>query len=264
MFQGLAPGAGEQLWKRLLEIVWRVEELPCPTIFASHALCLTAAFELSLACDLLLAAESAKFGLVETVVGLTPSMGGPQRLAERAGPARAKQLIYTGGLFDAATLERWNVVSRVWPDRSFAEAAHAFALRLSNGPTQAHAATKRIVRTQIEQGTRAADAIVPALSGPAGPAIKSRSNTADNANISLYLPPFGLASVIALSSGLTRQPTSEAATTGVGRRLGGVGGPGEVARSSRHASSCWMPSARVGMSVACWPSPVMPKPSVPS
>jgi hypothetical protein len=103
-FQGLAPGAGEQLWKCLLGIVWRVEELPCPTMFASHALCLTAAFELNLACDLLLAAESAKFGLVETVVGLTPSMGGPQRLAERAGPARARQLIYTGGLFDAATL----------------------------------------------------------------------------------------------------------------------------------------------------------------
>ena len=165
MFHGLTPDAGEQLWQRLLEIVWRVEELPCPTMFASHGLCLTAAFELSLACDLLLAGESAKFGLVETVVGLTPSMGGPQRLAERAGPARAKQLIYTGGLFDAATLERWNVVNRVWPDRSFAAAAHAFALRLSNGPTQAHAATKRIVRTQVEQGTRAADAIVPAVSG---------------------------------------------------------------------------------------------------
>jgi enoyl-CoA hydratase len=164
MFQGLTPDAAEQLWQRLLEIIWRIEELPCPTMFASHALCLTAAFELSLACDLLLAAQSAKFGLVEVVVGLTPSMGGPQRLAERAGPARAKQLIYTGGLFDAATLERWNVVNRVWPDQSFAAAAHAFALRLSNGPTQAHAATKQIVRTQVEQGTHAADAIVPVVS----------------------------------------------------------------------------------------------------
>jgi enoyl-CoA hydratase/carnithine racemase len=165
LFQALTPDTAEQLWRRLLEIIWRVEALPGPTVFASHALCLTAAFELSLACDLLLAAESAKFGLVETVVGLTPSMGGPQRLTERAGPARAKQLIYTGGLFDAATLERWNVVNRVWPDESFATAAHAFALRLSNGPTQAHAATKQIVRTQVEQGTRAADAIVPVVSG---------------------------------------------------------------------------------------------------
>ena len=53
MFHGLTPDAGGQLWQRLLEIIWRVEELPCPP-FASHALCLTAAFELSLACDLLL------------------------------------------------------------------------------------------------------------------------------------------------------------------------------------------------------------------
>ena len=166
MFDGLSPQAGAELWRRLLEIVHRVEELPCPTFFASHALCLTAAFELSLACDLLLAAESAKFGLVEVVVGLTPSMGGPQRLAERAGPARAKQLIYTGGLFDAATLERWNVVNRIWPDDSFMEAARAFALRIANGPTRAHVATKQIVRTQVEQGTRAADAIVPSVSGP--------------------------------------------------------------------------------------------------
>src|SRR5581483_4017996 len=51
--------------------------------------CLTAAFELALGCDLLLAARSARFGLVETVVGLTPAMGGTQRLAERAGPARS-------------------------------------------------------------------------------------------------------------------------------------------------------------------------------
>jgi enoyl-CoA hydratase len=165
VFQALTPESGGQLWQRLLDVVQRVEDLPCPTVFAGHALCLTAAFELSLACDLLLAAESAKFGLVETVVGLTPSMGGPQRLTERAGLARAKELVYTGKLFDTATLERWNVVNRVWGDDGFADAAHAFALRLASGPTQAHAATKQIVRTQVEQGTRAADAIVPLVSG---------------------------------------------------------------------------------------------------
>jgi len=165
VFQALTPETGAALWQRLLEVVRRVEDLPCPTIFAAHALCLTAAFELSLACDLLLAAESAKFGLVETVVGLTPSMGGPQRLAERAGPARAQELIYTGELFNAATLERWNVVNRVWPDDRFGDAALAFALRLASGPTRAHAATKQIVRTQVEQGTHAADAIVPLVSG---------------------------------------------------------------------------------------------------
>jgi Enoyl-CoA hydratase/isomerase len=85
VFDGLSPERASAMWVRLLDLVHRVEELPLPTVFAAHALCLTAAFEFSLGCDLLLAAESARFGLVETVVGLTPAMGGTQRLAERAG-----------------------------------------------------------------------------------------------------------------------------------------------------------------------------------
>ncbi len=74
-----------RLFDGLVGLARRVERLPCPTVFAAHALCLTWAFELALACDLILAAESASFGLVERVIGLTPAMGGTQRLAERAG-----------------------------------------------------------------------------------------------------------------------------------------------------------------------------------
>lgn len=83
-------GRGSALWTRLIRLAQSVEDLPVPTVFAAHGLTLTAAFELALACDLLVAAERASFGLVEIVVGLSPSMGGPQRLAERAGPARAR------------------------------------------------------------------------------------------------------------------------------------------------------------------------------
>jgi enoyl-CoA hydratase/carnithine racemase len=165
LFATLDPVSGAALWREWLAMIQDVESLPFPTVFAAHALCLTAAFELSLACDLLLAAESARFGLVEIVVGLTPSMGGPQRLAERAGPARARELVYTGELYDAATLERWNVVNRVLPDEGFAQAAQEFALRLANGPTRAHAATKQLVRTQLAGGTRAADEVTPLVSG---------------------------------------------------------------------------------------------------
>jgi enoyl-CoA hydratase/carnithine racemase len=165
LFDGLTVEDGAALWRELLDLVHTVEELPLPTVFAAHALCLTAAFELSLACDLLIAAESARFGLVETVVGLTPAMGGTQRLAERAGPARARELVMTGALYDAATLERWNVVNRVLPDDGFDEAALAFARGLAEGPTRAHAATKGIVRAQVEGGARAADERVPELAG---------------------------------------------------------------------------------------------------
>ncbi len=165
LFDGLTVEDASALWRELLDLVHIVEELPLPTVFAAHALCLTAAFELSLACDLLLAAESARFGLVETVVGLTPAMGGTQRLAERAGPARARELVMTGELYDAATLERWNVVNRVLPDEGFDDAARAFARRLAEGPTRAHAATKAIVRAQVEGGARAADERVPEVAG---------------------------------------------------------------------------------------------------
>jgi enoyl-CoA hydratase len=90
VFDGLSPEDAAAMWVSLLDLVHRLEQLPLPTVFAAHSLCLTAAFEFSLGCDILLAAESARFGLVETVVGLTPAMGGTQRLAERAGPARAR------------------------------------------------------------------------------------------------------------------------------------------------------------------------------
>ena len=165
LFAGLDPQGGAELWERGFELVHKLEDLPCPVVFAAHALCLTWGLEIALACDLLLAAESAQFGLVETRVGLTPSMGGPQRMAERAGPARARHFVMTGGLFDAATLESWGVVTRVYPDAEFEERSREFALKLANGPTKAHAATKAIIRAQKEGGAREADAIVPAEAG---------------------------------------------------------------------------------------------------
>jgi enoyl-CoA hydratase/carnithine racemase len=171
LFSDIAEGPdavtrGGALWARLLRTVQTLEGLPVPTVFAAHGLTLTAAFEISLACDVLLAAESAAFGLVEVVVGLTPSMGGPQRLAERAGPARARELVFTGERYPAAVLERWNVVNRVLPDEGFAEAAREYARRVAAGPTVAHAATKRLVATAVRHGVPAADDLVPAVSGP--------------------------------------------------------------------------------------------------
>jgi enoyl-CoA hydratase len=158
-FEGLTPSQGSKLWADLLGLVGRIEALPLPVVFAAHGLTLTAAFELSLACDIILASESASFGLVEIVVGLTPSMGGPQRLAERAGSGRARQLVMTGDLFDAATLERWNVVSEVLPDDRLDQRARSLSRRLAEGPTLAHAMSKRVLRAYVEGGVPAADRV---------------------------------------------------------------------------------------------------------
>jgi enoyl-CoA hydratase/carnithine racemase len=92
-------------------------------------------------------------------------MGGPQRMAERAGPARAREFVMTGDLYPASTLRDWGVVNMVWPDAEFEERSRELARKLANGPTIAHAATKKIIQAQKEGGARAADAIVPELSG---------------------------------------------------------------------------------------------------
>jgi enoyl-CoA hydratase len=156
-FDGLSQADAAEFCERLLAITHRVEALPFPTIACVHGLCLTAGFELSLACDMIWAAESARFGLVEIVVGVSPFMGGTQRVAERAGPARARELVMSGGLYDAGTLASWNVVNRVVPDEELAAKTTKFARRLADGPTLANAATKRVVRAYLDGGVRAAD-----------------------------------------------------------------------------------------------------------
>jgi enoyl-CoA hydratase/carnithine racemase len=161
VFAGKTHEEGAALFEELVKIVHKLEAMPLPTIASVHALCLTAGFELALGCDLLLAGESARFGLVERVVGLTPGMGGTQRVAERAGPARARELVMTGELFDAATLERWNVVNRVFPDDVLVEQTMKLANQLAIGPPKAHDATKRMVRAFLDEGgPRGADAHV--------------------------------------------------------------------------------------------------------
>jgi enoyl-CoA hydratase len=166
VFDGLSGGDAERFVEELLAITHRIEALPFPTLASVHGLCLTAGLELSLACDMIWAAESARFGLVEAVVGLTPLMGGTQRMAERAGPARAREFVMSAGLYEAATLERWNVINRVLPDGELAEKSMRFAERLAAGPTRAHHATKRIVRAYLEHGVRGADARTAEIGAP--------------------------------------------------------------------------------------------------
>ncbi|WP_433658747.1 enoyl-CoA hydratase/isomerase family protein [Nocardia sp. CA-128927] len=164
VFDGLSIEQGAELWRTLFaQIIHPVEALPCPVVFAAHGLTLTAAFEIALACDIILAAPKAKFGLVETVVGLTPSMGGPQRLAERAGSGRAREFVMTGDLYDAATMAEWGVVNAVHDDVE--TAARELTHRLANGPTVAHAATKKIIEAWRSGGVAHADSVTPEVSG---------------------------------------------------------------------------------------------------
>jgi enoyl-CoA hydratase len=157
VFDGLTPEQGSTLWDELLGMIDQLEALPAPIVFAAHALTLTAALEIALACDLIVASPKAKFGLVEKVVGLTPSMGGTQRFAERAGSGRARQFVMDGGVFDAEELERWGVVNTIFPADEFEQRSRTLAEELAAGPTRAHAMTKHILKRFREGGLPAAD-----------------------------------------------------------------------------------------------------------
>ena len=93
-------------------------------------------------------------------IGTTTLLGGVQRLAERAGPSRAREIIYTADQYDAATFERWNIVNRIVPDDALEAETRTFAARLANGPTLAYAAGKLIVRAYLDGSVRAADKVV--------------------------------------------------------------------------------------------------------
>jgi enoyl-CoA hydratase/carnithine racemase len=122
-----------------------------------HGVCVGGGFELALAADLVVAAESAKIGSVEGALGLNPLAGAIQRMAQRAGAVRAKEMALLARRYDARTLERWNVINRVVPDEQLAEVTRALAHELANGPTVAHASTKAIVSRAVSDGVQAAD-----------------------------------------------------------------------------------------------------------
>jgi enoyl-CoA hydratase/carnithine racemase len=160
VFKGKTAKEARERFTRHLRTIAELEELPFPTIAAVQGACMAAGLELALACDLIWASASARFGQVEASIGTTTLLGGVQRLAERAGPSRAREIIYTADQYDVATFERWNIVNRVVPDENLESETRAFAERLASGATLAYAAGKRFVRAYLERGIRAADALV--------------------------------------------------------------------------------------------------------
>jgi enoyl-CoA hydratase/carnithine racemase len=150
----------------MLEVLRTFDELPIPIVAAVHGVCVGGGLELALASDLVVAAESAKLGSVEATVGLHPLMGAIQRIAQRAGAARAKEMAMLGRRYDARTLERWNLINRVVADEQLDAAVMTLARELAGGPTVAHAATKALVSIAVSEGVRAADEAMVELQRP--------------------------------------------------------------------------------------------------
>jgi enoyl-CoA hydratase len=111
---------------RFLEGWTRLSETRKPVIAAVSGFCLGGGLELAMMCDMIVAAETARFALPEITLGIMPGAGGTQRLPRAIGKAKAMDLILTGRMMDAAEAERSGLVARVVaPDRLLEEALAA-------------------------------------------------------------------------------------------------------------------------------------------
>jgi 2-(1,2-epoxy-1,2-dihydrophenyl)acetyl-CoA isomerase len=127
-----------------------------PVIAAVNGTAAGLGAHLALACDLVLAAESARFIEVFVRRGLVPDGGGAYLLPRLVGPQRAKELMFFGDALTAADAERLGLVNRVVPDADLEKTAREWAARLAAGPTRALALTKQLVNASLDTDRTAA------------------------------------------------------------------------------------------------------------
>ena len=128
----------------------RLEALPIPTIAAVNGFALGGGCELAMACDLVYASEAARFGQPEVNLGLIPGFGGTQRLTRRVGLMRAKEIVLTGEMVDAAKAKAIGLALDVLPAAQLVPHAVAIARKIASRAPLAIAAAKRT----LEAGAR--------------------------------------------------------------------------------------------------------------
>ncbi|MCX5586185.1 enoyl-CoA hydratase/isomerase family protein [Streptomyces erythrochromogenes] len=138
--------------QRLITAVLDCEK---PVIAAVNGTAAGIGSHVALACDLVIAAEGARFIEVFVRRGLVPDGGGAYLLPRLVGPQKAKELMFFGDAVPAAEAERLGLVNRVVPAEELQAAAREWAERLAQGPTRALAMTKQLVNASLD-GDRAA------------------------------------------------------------------------------------------------------------
>ncbi|MCX7683758.1 MAG: enoyl-CoA hydratase [Acetobacteraceae bacterium] len=138
-------------WERILTV-------RKPVIAAVSGFALGGGCELAMMCDIIIAAETAKFGQPEITLGIIPGAGGTQRLTRAVGKAKAMDLILTGRMMDAAEAERSGLVARVVPAERLMEEALAVARKIAGLSRVAVAMAKEAVNvaheTSLREGVR--------------------------------------------------------------------------------------------------------------
>ncbi|MGW2521957.1 enoyl-CoA hydratase/isomerase family protein [Streptomyces sp. NPDC001617] len=136
--------------RALQESFTAVARIPKPVVAAVTGYALGGGCELALCADFRIAAENARLGQPEILLGLIPGAGGTQRLARLIGPSKAKDLIFTGRMVKADEALTLGLVDRVVPADEVYAAAHEWAAKLAQGPAIALRAAKESIDTGLE------------------------------------------------------------------------------------------------------------------
>ena len=126
-----------------------------PAVAAVHGSAAGAGLSLACACDMVLAAESARFTMAYTRLGLTPDGGATYTLTRLVGLRRALELALTNRLLSAEDALNWGILTRVVPENDLITEAKALAGQLAAGPTKAFGATKRLLQTGLTESFEA-------------------------------------------------------------------------------------------------------------
>jgi 2-(1,2-epoxy-1,2-dihydrophenyl)acetyl-CoA isomerase len=122
-----------------------------PVVAAVHGSAAGAGMSLACACDMTLAADSARFTMAYTRVGLTPDGGATYTLTRVVGIKRTLELALTNRLLSAEEALNWGIVTRVLPEKDLIKEATALAGRLAVGPTKAFGSTKRLLQSGLTE-----------------------------------------------------------------------------------------------------------------
>ena len=144
------PDEALRIGRLFLETLGAVAAIPSVVIAAVNGPALGGGCELALACDLRIAADNAKFGQPEILLGIIPGGGGTQRLARLVGPSRAKDLILTGRQVRADEALAIGLVNEVHPAAEVLGRALALATEFAAGPVAAQRLAKRVIDAGLE------------------------------------------------------------------------------------------------------------------
>lgn len=142
--------AVELLFHQRAQHVKALNQMKTPTIAAVSGLALGGGLELAMTCDMILAADNARFGQPEIKVGTIPGAGGTQRLTQAIGKSKAMHLCLTGEMIDAQKAYEWNLISAIYPTKTLLHEALLLAKKIANHSPIASRLASEAIRKSFE------------------------------------------------------------------------------------------------------------------